>query len=296
VNTRSVGLLILLVALSAPAAVQAQAAPIWATLPDVPPLQTPATTGSACNDGARIHFAVFNRGGGRPVVLLHGGYASSESWGFEVPKLAASHEVIVIDNRGHGRSTMPAVPLGYGQMAADVIAVLDRLRVAKASVVGLSDGGIVGLLLAIHHPGRIDRLFVWGATFNTHADSDVPPDPAMAGMGVRFMARMEANYRAVSPTPDGFPALKSALNRLYATEPNLTSAELGGIRARTVVADGAHEQFIARSHTETLARLIPGAKLLILPNVSHGGPQQDPAAFHQALSAFLGDDHRTHHP
>lgn len=78
----------------------------------------------------------------------------------------------MIDSRGHGRSTMPAVPLSYEQMADDVIAVLDRLRIRRTSVVGLSDGGIIGLLLAIHHPERIDRLFVWGATFNTHADSD----------------------------------------------------------------------------------------------------------------------------
>ena len=239
------------------------------------------------HDGAHIYFAVFNQGAGRPVVLLHGGFASSDSWGFEAPRLAGGHEVIVIDSRGHGRSTMPAGPLDYEQMAGDVIAVLDQLHITRTSVVGLSDGGIVGLLLAIHHPERIERLFVWGATSNTHSDGDTPPDPAMAGMGARFMARMEANYRAVSPTPDSFPALKAALNRLYATEPDISPAELGSIRAQTVVADGAHEQFIARSHTEALARLIPGAKLLIVPDVSHGGPQQAPAAFHQAVSALI---------
>lgn len=285
-------LLPVLIALSAPAAAHAQVAPVWATIPDVPPLPTPTMSGFVDHDGARIYFAVFNRGGGRPIVLLHGGFASSDSWGFEVPRLAAGHEVIVIDSRGHGRSSMPAGPLHYGQMSADVIAVLDRLRIAKASVVGLSDGGIVGLLLAIHNPERIDRLFIWGANFNTHADSDAPPDPAMAGMSGKFMAQMEANYRAVSPTPDGFPALKVALNRLYASEPDLTPAELGSIRAQTVVADGAHEQFIARSHTETLARLIRGAKLLILRDVSHGGPQQDPGAFHQAVSALVDNDDR----
>ena len=165
-------LLPVLIALSAPAAVHAQVAPIWASIPDVPPLPAPSKSGFVEHDGAHIYFAVFNQGGGRPVVLLHGGFASSDSWGFEAPRLAAGHEVIVIDSRGHGRSTMPAVPLGYEQMADDVIAVLDRLRIRRTSVVGLSDGGIVGLLLAIHHPERIDRLFVWGATFNTHADSD----------------------------------------------------------------------------------------------------------------------------
>ena len=274
-------------ALSAPAATRAQRAPTWATVPNVPPLPTPARSGFVNRDGARIYFAVFNPAGGRPVVLLHGGLASSDSWGFEAPRLSLAHEVIVVDSRGHGRSTMPPRPLTYNDMAADVVAVLDQLHVAKASVVGLSDGGIVGLLLAIHHADRLERLFVWGATFNTHADSDAPPDPAVAGMGARFMAKMEANYRSISPTTDGFPALRAALNKLYAIEPDLSPAELGSIRAPTIVADGAHEQFIARSHTEALARMIPGAHLLILPNVSHGGPQQDPAAFGQAVDAFL---------
>lgn len=276
-------------ALATPLGLPAQPSPPWATIPDVPPLPKPARADFVASGGARIYYAVFNRDGGSPVVLLHGGLASSDSWGFEVPRLTGRHEVIVIDSRGHGRSTLPAAPLGYGDMAADVIAVMDRLHVARASIVGLSDGGIIGLLLAIHHPERVDRLFVWGATYNTHADSDAPPDPATRGMGARFMAKMAANYRAVSPTPDGFPALRVALNRLYAAEPNLSAAELGGIRARTVVADGEHEQFIARSHTQELARLIPGARLVILPGVSHGGPQQDPDAFHRAVAELLGD-------
>lgn len=289
IKGRTAASLLVRIALASPAVAQSQAQspPVWAIVPDVPPLPTPARSGSVERDGARLYFAVFHRGGGRPVVLLHGGFASSDSWGFEVPRLALDHEVIVIDTRGHGRSTMPAGPLTYGKMAADVVAVLDRLRVAKASVVGVSDGGIVGLLLAIHHPERIDRLFVWGATFNTHSDSDAPPDPTMAGMGARFMARMAANYRALSSTPNGFPALRTALRRLYTTEPDLTPAELGSVRAPTLVADGAHEQFIAQAHTEALARMIPGAQLIILPNVSHGGPQQDPVAFHQAVAAFL---------
>jgi pimeloyl-ACP methyl ester carboxylesterase len=221
------------------------------------------------------------------VILLHGGFASSDSWGFEVPRLAARHEVIVIDARGHGRSSMPAAALGYDQMASDVIAVLDAVHVHKASVVGLSDGGIVALILGFRHPDRVNRLFVWGATYNLHVDRSGPPDPAMKGMGAIFMARMQAQYRALSPTPDGFPALRAKLGALYDKEPNLTADELGRITAPTVIADGEHEQFIAPEHTEQLARMIPGARLVILPNVSHGGPQQDPVAFHKAVAALL---------
>ncbi|WP_454883340.1 alpha/beta fold hydrolase [Sphingomonas oryzagri] len=258
-------------------------------MPEVPPLPKPEQSGFVNNDGAQLYYAVFNRRGGSPVILLHGGFASSDSWGYEVPRLAGTHEVIVMDNRGHGRSSMPEAALGYDQMASDAVAVLDAVHVRKASVVGLSDGGIIGLILGIHYPERVGKLFVWGANFNVQSDSTAPPDPAMKGMGAIFMARMQAQYQTVSPTPAGFSELRTKLGQLYAKEPNLTPAELGSIEAQTVVADGEHEQFIAREHTEQLARLIPGATLIILPDVSHGGPQQDPTGFHRAVAAFLGD-------
>jgi pimeloyl-ACP methyl ester carboxylesterase len=161
----------------------AQPVPPWATVPDVPPLPKPERNGFVYNTGARLYYAVFNRHGGSPVILLHGGFASSDSWGYEVPLLAGSHEVIVMDNRGQGRSSISETPLSYRLMASDVIAVLDAVHVRKASVVGLSDGGIIGLILGFRDPNRVDKLFVWGANFNTHADSTAPPDPAMKGMG-----------------------------------------------------------------------------------------------------------------
>ena len=265
----------------------AEAPPLWASLPEPPALPTPEASGFVESQGARIYYAVFHRGGGRPVVLLHGGLGSSEAWGFEVPRLSASHEVIVIDSRGHGRSRRPPGPLSYEQMAGDVLAVMDALQVRRAAMVGESDGGITGLVLAIRHPERVRSLFAWGANFDTHGYRKAPPDPAMAAAGARFMARAEARYRALSPTPEGFAELKAALGQLYAAEPNLTPAELRRIRAPTVIADGDHEQFIDPDHTRRLARLIPHARLVIVPNVSHGGAQQDPAAFHRAVAALV---------
>jgi pimeloyl-ACP methyl ester carboxylesterase len=276
-----------MLALTATATVWPQEPPLWATVPVVPALPTPQQSGYVDHDGAHLYYAAFNRRGGSPVILLHGGFASSDSWGFEVPLLAGRHEVIVTDARGHGRSTLPPVPLSYALMAADVVAVMDALDIGKASVVGLSDGGIVGLILGFRYPERVDKLFIWGASFDTQSDSTAAPDPAMKGMGAVFMARAQAQYRAVSPTPDGFAALRAALIDLGRREPDLAPAQLASIKAKTVIADGEHEQFIARAHTARLAALIPGSRLLVLPNVSHGGPQQDPAGFHAAVAALL---------
>jgi pimeloyl-ACP methyl ester carboxylesterase len=238
------------------------------------------------HDGAQLYYAIFHRGAGRPVLLLHGGMASSDSWGFEAPRLAG-HEVVVMDSRGQGRSSRSDAPLTYDLMVSDVVALMDALHLRRVSIVGASDGGIVGLLMAIEHPERVDRLFAWGANFNTHAERLSPPDPALKAVGAAYLARMAADYRRLSPTPDGFAGLRTALGRMYATEPNLTPADLGRIRAPTVIADGEYEQFIDPSHTRLLAHSIPRATLVIIPNVSHGGPQQDPAAFHAAVAALL---------
>jgi pimeloyl-ACP methyl ester carboxylesterase len=285
---RTLGALVVVCVAVAAMRVAAQTPPLWATVPEVPALPKPALTGYVNHDGARIYYAVFNARGGSPVILLHGGFASADSWGFEVPLLMRTHEVIVMDNRGHGRSSMTDAPLSYAQMASDVVAVLDAVHVPKASVVGLSDGGIIGLLLGIHYPNRVDKLFVWGANFNTHSEPSGPSDPAMKGMGPVFMARMQKQYEAVSPTKEGFPALRKKLGELYGREPNITPTELATIRSPTVIADGEHEQFISPDHTKQLQQAITGAKLVILPNVSHGGPQQDPAAFDRAVESFLG--------
>ena len=269
------------------AAAGANAPPLWTTLPDPPGMPKPEADGFVRSHGAHLYYAVFNRDGGRPVVLLHGGMSSSDSWGFEVPRLAAHHEVIVMDSRAQGRSSGATGPITYSLMASDVLRLMDALHLRRASIVGASDGAIVGLLLAVRNPERLDKLFAWGANFNTHAERRSPPDPSLKLVGATYLAKMEANYRTLSPTPKGFPNLLKTLGRMYATEPNLTPAELHRISAPTVIADGEYEQFIDPAHTRLLAKSIPGATLVIIPNVSHGGPQQDPAAFHRAVAQLL---------
>ena len=105
-----------------------------------PPLPAAADHGCVDHDGARIWYASY--GSGSPVMLLHGGLGHSGNWGHQVPELiAAGHRVIVIDSRGHGRSTRDARPFSYDLMATDVLAVLDHAGVSRAALVGWSDGG-----------------------------------------------------------------------------------------------------------------------------------------------------------
>ena len=234
--------------------------------------------------GIYIYYAVFGNGQTDPVLLLHGGFTSSDYWSAEVKALSATHKVIVMDSRGHGRSLLGNEPLSYELMASDALALMDSLHLPIVSIVGWSDGGIVGLLLAIHHPQRVKRLFTFGTNYNLSGYSNEPPDTAA---GRKFMTMAAANYQYLSVTPDSFPALRRALGEMYDREPDIPAADLRTIRCPTTIATGDHEQFIKRAHTEEMVRLIPGAEMAVIPNVGHGGVLQDPPAFHTAILTWL---------
>ncbi|HTR30636.1 MAG TPA: alpha/beta hydrolase [Puia sp.] len=262
----------------------AQTIPRWKTLPDIPAMPNADTSGLASVNGARLYFAVFNKTGKDPVILLHGGFSSSEDWGFEVPLLATTHRVIVMDTRGHGRSTMDDRPFSYALFASDVKGLMDILRVPKASVVGWSDGGITGLVMAMKYPAYIKKLFTYGSNYNKSGERHEPFDSALAA---KFMNRVKENYRRLSPTPDGFANLRAQIIKLYSTEPDLDTTALHHIGIPVVIGCGEYEQFYTRAHFESLARLIPGARLVVMPAVSHGGPIQDPGRFHKEVSRLL---------
>ena len=133
----------------------------WNVLPPTPSLPKAAHSGYAPVNGIKIWYAVF--GHGQPVILLHGGLGNSNYWGNQVPVLARHYQVIVMDSRGHGRSTRDDQPYGYDLMASDVIGLMDFLKIQKAAVVGWSDGAILGLDIAIHHPERLTKLFAFAA-------------------------------------------------------------------------------------------------------------------------------------
>jgi pimeloyl-ACP methyl ester carboxylesterase len=256
----------------------------WETLPAPRPLPPFDLEGRVSHEGAEIWFAAI--GTGPPVVLLHGGDASSDYWGEQVPPLlAAGRRVVLIDSRGHGRSTFGDRRLGYELMETDVIAVLDQLGVRHADVVGWSDGAIIGLVMAMKHPGRVGRVFAFGANMDLHGFN---PLGAVSPILPRVEAALAAHYARVSPTPAGYDALSKAVLAMQLREPNYAPQDLAAISGPAIaIVDGGHEEFILRQHTEYLARTIPGARLILLPNGSHFAPVQVPDEFNDAMIGFL---------
>jgi pimeloyl-ACP methyl ester carboxylesterase len=263
--------------------VPAGAAELWQTLPPTP---APVAAGQhASVNGIRLYY-VDTGGSGSPVLLLHGGLSNSDYLADVARALAPKHRVILVDSRGHGRSTRDARPFGYDLMADDVVALLDTLKIDKAAVVGWSDGAIIGLDLAMRHPARVTRVFAFGAnTLTSGVKDDVEQNPTFAA----FVTRAGGDYTRLSPTPGEYDAFHAQIGKMWESEPNWTDAQLATIKVPVWVVDGEHDEAIKREHTEMMAKTIPGARLLILPNASHFAFLQDPAAFNKAVAEFLGD-------
>jgi len=256
--------------------------PLWRTLPPTPTLPPTDRAGYASVNGIKLWHAVF--GAGDPVVFLHGGLANANYWGLQVPEIARHHQVIVMDSRGHGRSTRDNRPYGYDLMADDVVALLDHLHIDRAAVVGWSDGGIIGLDLAIRHPTRVTRVFAFAAnTDPSGVTPNVEKNPTFAA----FIRRAGQEYQALSATPGGYTGFVAAISKMWATQPNWPPHQLAAITTQVLVVDGDHDEAIKRPHTERIAAAIPGAGLLILPNTSHFAFLQDPDPFTWHILHFL---------
>lgn len=256
----------------------------WQSLPPTPAPVAGAQAGYAEVNGIRLHYSKL--GHGSPVVLLHGGLGNADYWGLQAKALAARHTVISVDSRGHGRSTRDARPYGYDLMADDVIALLDQLKIPRADFVGWSDGAILGLDLAMRYPQRVGKVFAYAANTQTSGVKEgVENNPTFAA----YIERAGQEYTRLSPTPKEYPAFVEQIGHMWASQPNWSDADLTRIKTPVLIVDGDHDEAIKREHTEYMAATIPGAGLLILPNVSHFAFLQDPGLFNAALEHFLDE-------
>jgi pimeloyl-ACP methyl ester carboxylesterase len=259
----------------------ANAAPQWLTLPPTPTLPKTDQSGLAPVNGVKIWYASF--GSGEPVILLHGGLANSNYWGHQVRALAGRYRVIVMDSRGHGRSNRDAKPYGYDLMASDVIALMDYLKITKAAIVGWSDGAIIGLDIAMHHPERVSRLFAFAANSDPSGVADI----AKSEVFNAYVARAGDEYKLISPTPNEYQAFVAEIAKMWKTQPRWKKTDLAKINVPTWIVDGDHDEAIKRDNTEFMAAHIPGAGLLIQPEVSHFSFLQDPEQFTADVMHFL---------
>jgi pimeloyl-ACP methyl ester carboxylesterase len=247
------------------------------------PLPATSDQGYVDHDGARIWYATY--GAGSPVILLHGGLGHSGNWGYQVPALVGSgYRALLIDSRGHGRSTRDLRPFTYELMASDVLAVMDALHLEKAAFVGWSDGACIALILAMKAPSRIAGVFFFGCNMDPSGTKEIAQPNAILD---RCFGRHAKDYARLSATPDQFKAFAEAVGQMMKTQPNYSARDMADIHLPVAIVQSEHDEFIKPEHAEYLARSIPGAELIPLPGVSHFAPLQRPAQFNGVMRAFL---------
>ena len=260
----------------------AAAAERWNTLPLLPPMPPAEQSGYAPVNGIKMYYAIYGKGD--PILLIHGGLANSDYWANQVKELSKTHEVIVADSRGHGRSSWTSQPIGYDLMASDYVALLDYLKIPKTAIVGWSDGGIIGIDIARRHPDRVTKLFAQAANVTTDG---VKPNMDKAPAFAAFIKRSAGEHERLSPAPQDNKMFLALIERMWATQPNWTKAQLSEIRAPAAIVTGDHDEAIKRDHTDYMASVIPGAKLVVLKDVGHFAMLQDPEAYTKAVLDFL---------
>lgn len=243
---------------------------------------TDPVSGIAPVNNVELYYEM--RGEGTPLILLHGGLGHSGNWENQIPDLSEHFEVIAVDSRGHGRSTIGEQQISYSVMASDVVALMDYLDIRKANIVGFSDGGNIGLQLAIHHPNRLIKVVAAGANFNP---SGVRPDVGKHPKMIEYFGKAMEDYTALSPDPTKWEAFLGNISQMWASEPNFTVQQLSSITVPLLLLDGENEEFIYPEHTREMAALIPTATPIVIPEAGHFGIWENPDQMNVAILQFL---------
>ena len=241
------------------------------------------------------------------LVMIRGLARSARFWLDFTPRMARSFRVIVLDNRGVGRSDKPLRPFSTRTMADDVEAVLDHAKVERAHVFGMSLGGMIAMRFALRHPERVDRLVLGCTTMGGRAAKKIPVTSVARLVAAGRLSFADAmTYTApivVSPEflalrDDILPAwraialsepvpLKGSALQLLAAAEHDVHKEVRDIRARTLVLTGDADRLIPAENSRRLAKEIPGAELVILPGAGHDFTTEQPEPSARALERFL---------
>jgi pimeloyl-ACP methyl ester carboxylesterase len=237
-----------------------------------------------------ISMYVEQHGKGEPVIFLHGGMGSANSWAYQVPVFSKIYRVITLDSRGQGRTSDSAAPLSYHLMAEDVVRLMDVLKIPSAYIVGWSDGGNIGIDLAIHHPTRIKGVVAYGANINPAGLQNHFLNYLRTATPEEMQRDNGSDFLALSAHPEHLPVIAEKIRNMWLNEPNFTQAQLSSIKAPTLIVDGAEEELIRREHAKEIAAAIPNAKLVMLPNVGHYAIFKKPELWNKTVLEFLKRD------
>jgi pimeloyl-ACP methyl ester carboxylesterase len=221
--------------------------------------------------------------GDRTILLMHGGLSNSDTLEPLINALAEHYRVVAFDRRGHGRTADTDAPFHYDDMATEAIGVLEQVVGGPAHIVGWSDGGNVGLFVAMRRPDLVDRMVVIGSNFRFDGAMPINPDPG-------FIEMLRGAY--VERSPDGEQHFETHVGKAMAmieSEPTLTADDLRTISTPTLVLAG-DDDLITLAHTTELYESLQAGQLAVVPGTSHVLPLERPDETTRIIEYFLESD------
>ncbi|WP_186755259.1 alpha/beta fold hydrolase [Echinicola salinicaeni] len=227
-------------------------------------------------NGVNLYYEIY--GEGKPLVLLHGNNESISSFSQQVKVLSTQYKVIALDTRCHGQSSCNEESLSYELFAEDVNGLLEELNIDKAYILGWSDGGNTGLILAHQYPERVEKLAIMAAVLYND-DSSV--DKKVNRNLQRKIEEMES--QGISKTDINF-----RLTKLLLEESNLDAEYLNEIDLPVLVMAG-QKDIVKFGHTKLIAENLPNSKLKIFKKVGHEAPLDIPDIFNKTILEFFNE-------
>ena len=231
--------------------------------------------------GMKMYCEVY--GEGQPLLFIHGNGGSIASFANNIPYFSKKYKVIIADSRSQGKSADKGDSLTYEMMADDYAALLTEMKIDSANVIGWSDGGINGLLLAMRHPEKVKKMAITGA--------NLQPDTNAVFQEVWDLVSPEYNKLKANNHKNAEEKNQWKLLRLLTEQPHIPAASLGKITCPTLVIGGDHD-VIREEHTILIYHSIPKSDLWILPNSGHSTPVVYKDIFNATVDSFLTKPYR----
>lgn len=230
--------------------------------------------------GFNMYYEIY--GTGKPLLIIHGNGGSINNFSAQIPYFSSEYKVILADSRAQGKSVDTGNVLNYEMMTDDLNALLDTLHLDSCYVIGWSDGGINGLLLAMRHPEKVKMLAVTGANLWPDSTAVEPSIFRWLDLAVDSLSKVKQN-----------PVIKNQykLMAMMTKEPNIKLEQLHAIKCPTLVIGGDHDVILPK-HTLQIADAIPQSDLWILPNSGHSTPVVYSKLFNETVNEFFKKPYR----
>ena len=225
-------------------------------------------------NGINIYYEEYGKG--EPLLLLHGNSCSINLFMKNIPELSKYFRVIAVDTRGQGKSSEDGKPYTYELFAEDMNALLDQLHLDSVNIIGWSDGGNTGLIMAMRYPSKVKKLVTMGAVVSL-GDSVV---------GKPVIKEVNKQLKELKKDTTAWAVNRTRLLRLLITEPDYVFSALHAIQCPVMVMAGEND-IVKEEHTKGIAANIPHSKLYIVPGGSHEFPGEMPDIFNAAAIKFL---------